>query len=89
MSVAISWANKMQLAKCDIMVGFPISSHILLLILLVACAWINCFVQQLLAVIIFGDKTYVDIGRGLPNSPTASLLLQLQIPWLTVATIIL
>ena len=30
MSVAISWANKMQLAKCDIMVGFLISSHILL-----------------------------------------------------------
>ena len=30
MSVAISWANKTQLAKCDIMVGFPISSHILL-----------------------------------------------------------
>ena len=30
MSVAISWANKMQLAKCDIMVGFPISSHILI-----------------------------------------------------------
>ena len=28
MSVATSWANKMQLAKCDIMVGFPISSHI-------------------------------------------------------------
>ena len=28
MSVAISWANKMQLAKCDMMVGFPISSHI-------------------------------------------------------------
>ena len=28
MSMAISWANKMQLAKCDIMVGFPISSHI-------------------------------------------------------------
>ena len=28
MSVAISWADKMQLAKCDIMVGFPISSHI-------------------------------------------------------------
>ena len=28
MSVAISWANKIQLAKCDIMVGFPISSHI-------------------------------------------------------------
>ena len=28
MSVAISWANKMQLAKCDIMVGFPISSRI-------------------------------------------------------------
>ena len=27
MSVAISWANKMQLAKCDIMVGFPIFSH--------------------------------------------------------------
>ena len=27
MSVAISWADKMQLAKCDIMVGFPISSH--------------------------------------------------------------
>ena len=43
----------------------------------------------MLAGIIFGDKTYVDIGRGLPNSPTASLLLQLQIPWLTVATIIL
>ena len=28
MSVAVSWANKMQLAKCDIMVSFPISSHI-------------------------------------------------------------
>ena len=28
MSVAISWTNKKQLAKCDIMVGFPISSHI-------------------------------------------------------------
>ena len=28
MSVAISWANKMQLAKCDIMVSFPISSQI-------------------------------------------------------------
>ena len=27
MSVAISWANKMQLAKCDIMVGFPKSNH--------------------------------------------------------------
>ena len=27
MSVAISCANKMQLAKCDIIVGFPISSH--------------------------------------------------------------
>ena len=27
MSVAISWANKMQLAKCDIMVGFCKSSH--------------------------------------------------------------
>ena len=33
MSVAISWANKMQLAKCDIMVGFPISSHIYGLVL--------------------------------------------------------
>ena len=31
MSVAISWANKMQLAKCDIMVGFPKSSHIYVL----------------------------------------------------------
>ena len=31
MSVAISWANKMQLAKCDIMIGFPISSHNLVL----------------------------------------------------------
>ena len=29
MSVAISWARKVQLAKCDIMVGFPKSSHIL------------------------------------------------------------
>ena len=28
MSVAISWASKKQLAKCDIMVGFRISSHI-------------------------------------------------------------
>ena len=28
MSVAISWAKKVQLAKCDIMVGFPKSSHI-------------------------------------------------------------
>ena len=28
MSVAISWANEIQLAKCDIIVGFPISSHI-------------------------------------------------------------
>ena len=34
MSVAISWANKMQLAKCDIMVGFPISSHIYLLLVI-------------------------------------------------------
>ena len=33
MSVAISWANKMQLAKCDIMVGFQISSHILKILL--------------------------------------------------------
>ena len=32
MSVAISWANKMQLAKCDIMVGFSISSHIYTLV---------------------------------------------------------
>ena len=32
MSVAISWANKMQLAKCDIMVGFPISSHIYIML---------------------------------------------------------
>ena len=32
MSVAISWANKMQLAKCDIMVGFPISSHIFIML---------------------------------------------------------
>ena len=31
MSVAISWDNKMQLAECDIMVGFPISSHIYVL----------------------------------------------------------
>ena len=30
MSVTISWANKMQLAKCDIMVSFCKSSHILL-----------------------------------------------------------
>ena len=29
MSVAISWAKKVQLAKCDISVGFPKSSHIL------------------------------------------------------------
>ena len=35
MSVAISWANKMQLAKCDIMVGFPISSHIYSYIIIV------------------------------------------------------
>ena len=28
MSVAISWANKKQLAKCVYMVSFPISSHI-------------------------------------------------------------
>ena len=28
MSVAISWANKKQLAKCAYMVGFPIFSHI-------------------------------------------------------------
>ena len=27
MSVAISWANKRQFAKCDIMVSFPVSSH--------------------------------------------------------------
>ena len=27
MSVAISWAKKVQLAKCDISVGFPKSSH--------------------------------------------------------------
>ena len=36
MSVAISWANKMQLAKCDIMVGFPISSHIIIIIYRIA-----------------------------------------------------
>ena len=36
MSVAISWANKMQLAKCDIMVGFPISSHIMIAIIRMA-----------------------------------------------------
>ena len=29
MSVAISWANKMELAQCDISVSFPKSSHIL------------------------------------------------------------
>ena len=29
MNVAISWAKKVQLAKCDILVGFPKSSHIL------------------------------------------------------------
>ena len=29
MSVAISWAKKVQLAKCNILVGFPKSSHIL------------------------------------------------------------
>ena len=28
MSVAISWANKKQLARCDISVSFPKSSHI-------------------------------------------------------------
>ena len=28
MSVAINWAKKVQLAKCDILVGFPKSSHI-------------------------------------------------------------
>ena len=28
MSMAISWAKKVQLAKCDISVGFPKSSHI-------------------------------------------------------------
>ena len=33
MSVAISWANKKQLAKCDIMVSFPISSHIFVLLI--------------------------------------------------------
>ena len=27
MSVAISWAKKVQLAKCDILVSFPKSSH--------------------------------------------------------------
>ena len=27
MSVAISWAKKVQLAKCDISVNFPKSSH--------------------------------------------------------------
>ena len=28
MSMAISWDNKMDFALCDIMVGFSISSHI-------------------------------------------------------------
>ena len=32
MSVAISWDNKMQLAKCDILVGLPISSHMYVLL---------------------------------------------------------
>ena len=38
MSVAISWVNKKQLAKCVYMVGFPISSHICILVLLFANA---------------------------------------------------
>ena len=29
MSVAISWANKMEWAQCDNSVGFPKSSHVL------------------------------------------------------------
>ena len=28
MSVAISWAKKVELAKCDILASFPKSSHI-------------------------------------------------------------
>ena len=32
MSATISWAKKVQLAKCDISVGFPKSSHKLLFV---------------------------------------------------------
>ena len=32
MSVSICWTNKMEQAKCDISVGFPISSHIIIAI---------------------------------------------------------
>ena len=51
MSMGISWAKKVQLAKCDISVGFPKSSHIwffsmslLLSLLLSSSAALNfCF----------------------------------------------
>ena len=51
MSVAISWANKMQLAKCDIMVGFPISSHICTLLLLLILAFSNQNFERILNVL--------------------------------------
>ena len=47
MSVAISWANKMQLAKRDIMVGFPISSHILPLSYPITPLWQKIRVKSL------------------------------------------
>ena len=52
MSVAISWANKTQLAKCDIMVGFPIPVtyvHVLLFVSTtnnyVTITYVNTYVQ--------------------------------------------
>ena len=44
MSVAVSWANKKQLAKCAYMVGFPISSHILYLCVITFVTYVNIII---------------------------------------------
>ena len=41
MSVAISWAKKVQLAMCDISVGFPKSSHIYV------CMYVPIYLHEL------------------------------------------
>ena len=64
MSVAISWANKMQLAKCDIMVSFPISSHIFLCIALLLSFTFPEIGDYTIRELIYGvqDTTAVDAG---------------------------